>query len=78
MNVTTETTTRIELSKEEAKTLWDAYCVIYDLALTMEKEHSEKLIGSHYKEFTYDELENTYHMIAYLFDTADGNTFKVI
>ena len=78
MNVTTEKITHIEFTEEETKTLYDAYNVVYDLAHTVKNEYGKGLIGSHYNDFSYDELETTYRILAHLFESADDDTFKVI
>lgn len=77
MNVITKKTTKIELTEEETKTLWNAYNIIYDLAHITKIEYGEGLTDSHYGEIRCDELESVYRTLEYLAETADDDIFKV-
>ena len=77
MNVKTTETTKIELTEEETKTLWNAYNIIYDLALITKTERGEGLTDSHYGEVHRDELESVYHTLEYLAEIADDDILKV-
>lgn len=77
MLVKTTETTKIELTEEETKTLWNAYNIIYDLALITKTERGEGLTDSHYGEVHRDELESVYRTLEYLAEIADDDIFKV-
>lgn len=77
MNVKTTETTKIELTEEETKTLWNAYNIIYDLALITKTECGEGLTDSHYGEVHRDELESVYRTLEYLAEIADDDILKV-
>ena len=77
MNVKTTETIKIELTEEETKTLWNAYNIIYDLALITKTERGEGLTDSHYGEVHRDELESVYRTLEYLAEIADDDILKV-
>ena len=77
MNVKTTETTKIELTEEETKTLWNAYNIIYDLALITKTERGEGLTDSHYGEVHRDELESVYRTLEYLAEIANDDILKV-
>lgn len=77
MLVKTTETTKIELTEEETKTLWNAYNIIYDLALITKTERGEGLTDSHYGEVHRDELESVYRTLEYLAEIADDDILKV-
>ena len=77
MNVKTTETIKIELTEEETKTLWNAYNIIYDLALITKTERGEGLTDSHYGEIHRDELESVYRTLEYLAEIADDDILKV-
>ena len=77
MLVKTTETTKIELTEEETKTLWNAYNIIYNLALVTKTERGEGLTDSHYGEVHRDELESVYRTLEYLAEIADDDIFKV-
>ena len=77
MLVKTTETTKIELTEEETKTLWNAYNIIYDLALITKTERGEGLTDSYYGEVHRDELESVYRTLEYLAEIADDDIFKV-
>ena len=77
MLVKTTETTKIELTEEETKILWNAYNIIYDLALITKTERGEGLTDSHYGEVHRDELESVYRTLEYLAEIADDDIFKV-
>ena len=77
MNVKITETTKIELTEEETKTLWNAYNIIYDLALVIKTERGEGLTDSHYGEVHRDELESVYRTLEYMAEIADDDIFKV-
>ena len=77
MLVKTTETTKIELTEEETKILWNAYNIIYDLAFITKTERGEGLTDSHYGEVHRDELESVYRTLEYLAEIADDDIFKV-